>query len=501
MKISIESRASLVNVIREKWAEIRVLVLGDVMLDRYLWGSVRRVSPEAPIPVVCATNTSERPGGAANVALNIAGLGASATLVGVVGEDASAGFLKHKLQGAGVTCDLIPIGEYPTTTKLRVLCGTQQLLRIDTEETAGFPAAMYNRIMEAVRSVIDDAHAVILSDYAKGVLSEKVCQQVIGEARSRGLAVLVDPKGSNIERYRGATTICPNLSELSALLGGRRENVDEILSAAKDLVEHLGLNYLIATMSEKGIAIVQRERIFIAPASAREVFDICGAGDTVIATLAVSLASGMTAEAAVSLANLAAGTVVRKVGTVPVTRDELLMELVPNADAPPMTKIMPVERLSQQASQWRSAGQRIVLANGCFDLLHAGHVTLLQRARHENERLIVAINSDDAVRQLKGPQRPIVDERNRAHVLSALACVDAVVIFDHVSPIQLIQELRPDILVKGDEYTQDTVLGGAEMRAWGGEVRIVPNLPDCSTTALIEKARGSDWAVHAPTIA
>jgi D-beta-D-heptose 7-phosphate kinase/D-beta-D-heptose 1-phosphate adenosyltransferase len=478
----------VVQLIEGEWRHKRVLVVGDIMLDRYIWGQVERISPEAPVPVVHAGPMNERPGGAANVAMNIAGLGAQAMLFGFCGEDADSAALESSLRTSGVDALMTRVAGHPTTTKLRILSGKQQMLRLDTEQVDGYPAAAFTELVAAVRKALAVADAVVLSDYAKGVLTPEVCQAVIAATRERGIPVLVDPKQRNLERYRGATTVCPNLGELSVATGVPVREFDALLREGQKLAKELDLEYLTATLSEKGIAVLRPEAQFIAPAQARQVFDVSGAGDTVIATLALALAGELDIETAVQLANVAAGIVVGKVGTVPVTRDELLSALTPEIGLKAQEKVLTLEHLKVRAAAWRSAGERIVFTNGCFDLLHIGHITLLEDARREGDRLVVGINSDASVRGLKGPTRPIVGERERGRILAALAAVDAVIVFDEPTPLELIVALRPDVIVKGGDYSEETVVGAKEVRSWGGTVKIVPTVEGFSTTKLIAKA-------------
>lgn len=478
----------VIRLIEGEWRKSRVLVVGDIMLDRYIWGEVERISPEAPVPVVRLARRNERPGGAANVAMNIAGLEAPVTLFGFCGQDTDGMLLEKSLQESGVQAEIIAVAGHPTTTKMRILSGKQQMLRLDTEQTGGYPATAYWDLIVKVKAALADADAVVISDYAKGALSEEVCQEVIQAARRRGVPVLVDPKQRDLRRYRGATTICPNLSELALATGGQSRQLDELLEAGQDLVAQLGIDYLTATLSEKGIAVLTKDSRFVAPAVARQVFDVSGAGDTVIATLALGAAGGLNVDVAVHLANVAAGIVVGKLGTVPVRRDELLTELMPEIGLQAREKVLTLDHLKTRAAAWRSQGDRVVFTNGCFDLLHIGHITLLEQARHEGDRLVVAINSDASVRGLKGPSRPIVAERERARILAALAAVDAVVVFDDPTPLLLIEALRPDVIVKGGDYTEESVVGAKEARSWGGRVKIVPTVEGFSTTKLIAKA-------------
>lgn len=482
----------IVRLVEGEWSTKHILIIGDVMLDRYVWGDVERISPEAPVPVVRTVRRSEQPGGAGNVAMNIAGMGAKATLIGFVGEDAEGAAIETLIRRAGISAELLRVTDHPTTSKLRIIGGNQQMVRLDTEQIDGYPGQAYERLVEGYSSLVASADAVVLSDYAKGALATEVCVHAIGTARAKGIPVLVDPKQRNFGRYRGATTICPNLSELSAATGIPARETEALLGAGRKLVSELELEGLTATMSEKGIALLRETSTFIAPAVARQVFDVSGAGDTVVATLALSLASGLDLELAVQLANIAAGIVVSKVGTVPVTRDELMLSLMPQIELEAREKVLTLESLLPRIGAWRSAGERIVFTNGCFDLLHIGHITLLQDARREGDRLVVAINSDRSVHELKGPTRPIVGERERGRILAALAAVDAVVIFDEPTPLQLIEALHPDVIVKGGDYREETVVGANEIRAWGGRVKIVPTVDGYSTTKLIARANSPD---------
>jgi len=484
----IEDLHRLVRFIEVDWKNIHVLVVGDVMLDRYIWGDVKRISPEAPVPIVHAGHRSNQAGGAANVAANLVGLGAHCTLAGFVGADEDGRCLQECLSTIGVRSHLVEVSSHPTTSKLRILGGNQQILRLDIEKTDAFAENVHQQLLDTVRQVLASVNAVILSDYAKGVLSEHVCQVVIEQARKARIPVLVDPKHRSFSRYRGATTICPNLHELSAATGMVGESMQSMLSAGQHLVSELDLDFLTVTLSEKGISILREDRQEIFPAVARQVFDVSGAGDTVVAAMALAVASGLELSAAAQLANVAAGVVVSKVGTVPVTSDDLLASLMPQIELNTEEKVVELSQLKRRMLLWQSQGETVVFTNGCFDLLHIGHISLLQQARREGDRLVVAINSDESVSCLKGPSRPIVRERERAYVLAALGVVDAVVIFGESTPLELIKALRPDVLVKGGDYTEETIVGAPEIRSWGGRVKIVPTIEGFSTTKLIEKA-------------
>jgi len=475
--------------IEERWRSKRLLVLGDVMLDKYIWGEVGRISPEAPVPVVRAMHQSYQPGGAANVAMNLAKLGASVSLVGFAGGDADESLLTDGLQANGIESQFVACAGFPTVTKTRIIAGRQQMLRLDSENLGSRTEVDHERLLAKALEELPDCHAVVLSDYAKGVLAPSLCQAVITEARGLGIPVLVDPKSADFSRYRGATTICPNLQELSRAVNEDFRNLDAVLAASERMVKQLDLEYLTATLSEKGIAVVRDGYRFVAPAVARQVFDVSGAGDTVISVLALCLASGLEIESAVHLANVAAGIVVGKVGTVPIEKHELLAALTPDIALRAENKVLSLNELVRRVATWRSSGDTVVFTNGCFDLLHVGHVTLLEQARGLGDRLIVAINSDASVSGLKGPGRPVVEENARARVLAAFAAVDAVVIFGEPTPLESILAVRPDVIVKGGDYRQDDVVGAKEVSSWGGRVTIIPTVEGYSTTTLVERTR------------
>lgn len=486
----IEALHEVIREIEQTWTTKHLLVVGDVMLDKYIWGEVSRISPEAPVPVVRATHESEQPGGAANVAMNLSRLGARVTLVGFTGGDDNERLLAQSLRSSGIDPEFVSTCGFPTITKLRILGGRQQMLRLDSERPGARTEGDYTKLLRSALARIPESDAIVLSDYAKGVLSEFVCRQVIEAARRHGVPVLVDPKSSDFTRYRGATTVCPNLGELSAATHLDSLELKPLMDAAESMVQELGLDFLIATLSEKGIALIRPGNCMMAPAAARQVFDVSGAGDTVIAVLALCLASGLDPAIAVQVANVAAGIVVGKVGTVPVERHELLAALSPQIALHAEDKVVTLEELVRRAALWRANGERIVFTNGCFDLLHVGHITVLEQARRFGDRLVVAINSDLSVSKLKGPTRPIVGQGERSRVLAALAAVDAVIVFGEPTPLNLILAVRPDVLVKGGDYNIETVVGAQEVQSWGGQVKIIPTVEGFSTTGLIAKGAG-----------
>jgi D-beta-D-heptose 7-phosphate kinase/D-beta-D-heptose 1-phosphate adenosyltransferase len=480
----------VIHEIEDEWGAKRLLVIGDVMLDKYIWGEVGRISPEAPVPVVRGMRQDEKPGGAANVAMNLARLGAQTTVVGITGDDESARLLADRLRSNGVTPCFISSGEFDTITKTRILGGRQQMLRLDFERPGSIAQAALDSLLKKALELLPGSHALVLSDYAKGVITPEICQSLITAARKLGIPVLVDPKGNDYSLYRGATTICPNLVELAGAARLSPANLEAVLTAAEAMVTELDIEFLTATLSEKGIALVRPGNRFVAPAQARQVFDVSGAGDTVVAVLALSLASGVQPETAVQLANMAAGIVVGKVGTVPIEKHELLAALSPQIALHAEDRVLTRDEIVKRVALWKANGERVVFTNGCFDLLHIGHITLLEQARRCGDRLIVAINSDASVSCLKGPSRPIVRQGDRARVLAALAAVDAVVVFDESTPLELILAAQPDVLVKGGDYKAETIVGAREIQSWGGEVKIVPLVEGFSTTRLIEKGAG-----------
>jgi len=486
----IDELREVIREIENTWETKRLLVVGDVMLDKYIWGEVGRISPEAPVPVVRATHQCDKPGGAANVAMNLAMLGAQTTVVGFTGGDENERLLVAGLRTSGVASGFVVSSGFPTITKMRILGGRQQMLRLDSERSGERPQRDYDELVKSALEHMQGCDALVLSDYAKGVLTQEVCQQLIQAARKQGIPVLVDPKNIEFSRYRDATTICPNLCELAAAAGLNTRDLEMVLRAGEAMIPSLGIEFLTATLSEKGIALLRPGNRFMAPAVARQVFDVSGAGDTVIAVLALCLASGLKPESAIQLANTAAGIVVGKVGTVPVEKHELLAALAPDIALHAEDKVVSRRELASRVALWKGHGERVVFTNGCFDLLHIGHITLLEQARRFGDRLIVAINSDDSVRGLKGPNRPIVGECERGRVLAALAAVDAVVVFDEPTPLEAIVATRPDVIVKGGDYNPDTVVGAREVESWGGEVKIVPIVEGFSTTLLIEKGSG-----------
>ena len=469
-----------------EFARARVLVCGDVMLDRYWQGPTTRISPEAPVPVVRIREDGTRPGGAANVALNIAAVGGSVRLLGVVGRDEAAEKLRSALGRGGVDPVFIAADGRPTITKLRVLSRHQQLIRLDFEESlAAADAFDRAHFLEQFRAALADAQVAILSDYGKGTLADAAA--MVQSARSAGRPVLIDPKGSDWTPYRGATLITPNLGELEAVVGSCADET-AIVAKGTRLRDELDLQALLVTRSEQGMTLLERGQPPLhLPAQAREVFDVTGAGDTVIAVFGAALAAGQTLAHAAHIANIAAGIVVGKLGTATVSTEELARAVRHTHDDD--SGVLDEEDLLRRVAAARSQGQTVVMTNGCFDILHVGHVRYLEAARRLGDALIVAVNDDDSVRRLKGPTRPLNAVADRMRMLASLKCVDWVVAFSEDTPERLIGRVLPGLLVKGGDYRPEQIAGYAAVTAAGGRVVALDFHEGYSTTRLIERAR------------
>jgi len=461
----------------------RIVVAGDVMLDRYWHGDTWRISPEAPVPVVSVNADEERPGGAANVALNLASLGVRVQLHGLTGDDEAADRLQVLLDSRGIGHQLIRVDGRDTITKLRVLSHHQQLIRLDFEKGLQFNPG--DAWCETLQAAVQRMDVLVLSDYAKGSLQQ--AKRIIAAARQSGVAVVVDPKGRDFSRYHGATLVTPNLAEFEMVAGGWRDE-DDLVEKAQRLRDDFQWQALLITRGAQGMTLVEAQQVLHLPAHAKEVFDVTGAGDTVVAVVAAALAAGQSFTEAATLANIAASIVVGKLGAAVVTPVELQQATTAQLHPPPQG-VVDEGRLGTAVADARTRGERLVMTNGCFDLLHAGHVDYLQKARALGDRLIVAVNDDASIRRLKGEQRPIHTVFDRMEVIAALACVDWVVPFSEDTPERLICDTRPDVLVKGDDYHVDDIAGQQCVRANGGQVITLPLRPGHGTSAIIEKIR------------
>ncbi|MGZ4998030.1 MAG: bifunctional D-glycero-beta-D-manno-heptose-7-phosphate kinase/D-glycero-beta-D-manno-heptose 1-phosphate adenylyltransferase HldE [Methylobacter sp.] len=467
------------------FTKARIIVIGDVMLDRYWSGQAARISPEAPVPVVRVKTIEDRVGGAGNVALNIAKLGGKVTLLGVVGDDAEGEILKRLLEAEGVDCDFVVEAECRSICKLRVMAQHQQLIRIDFEETSlqFDSAALLAKLVEH----LPENNTVVFSDYGKGTLADVATY--ISKAKQVGIKVLVDPKGVDYLRYTQADLITPNLSELQAVVGVS-EHEDDLIERGRTLLRRYQIPTLLLTRGEAGMTLIQDDQVHSLPAQAKDVFDVTGAGDTVIAVMALGVALDMALYDAMYLANLAGGIVVGKLGTSTVSMQELTRAM--HGDRDSRYGIVSEDELAQILVGAKAHDERIIMTNGCFDLLHAGHVTYLQQAKALGDRLVVAVNSDASVRRLKGESRPINGLQERMTVLAALAYVDWVVSFEEETPERLYCRLLPDVIVKGGDYSSEQVAGGECVVRAGGEVKILQFVDGQSTTAMIKKARGQE---------
>lgn len=482
--------------ITEHLHRVKIVVLGDLMLDRYLVGAVERISPEAPVPILRWASERETAGGAGNVALNIVALGAQARLIGLVGDDEAGRRLTHILQSAGVTSDLVIDAQAPTISKTRVLAGHQQLLRVDHEIVNAPRPSVEQALLEKVSQAIADADALIIADYAKGCLSDGILGNAIALGKRAGIPILVDPKRADFSAYAGATYIKPNRKELSVATNVDCSIAENIRTASQNVIALTGSNVLL-TRSEDGMSFFGTDgRDLHLPTEAMEVFDVSGAGDTVAASFTLAIATGSTISGAMRFANVAAGIVVGKTGTATVTVSEILAaeSTSTTKDTVPHGALVSWEEAKAIREQWKRDGLTVAFTNGCFDLLHPGHISLLQGAAAHSDRLIVALNTDASVSKLKGPSRPVQSETARAEVMGAIRCVDLVVFFDQDTPLELIRLLVPDVLVKGADYAEEAIVGHDIVKNAGGRVERVELRQGQSTTRLIGRANDKSGA-------
>jgi D-beta-D-heptose 7-phosphate kinase / D-beta-D-heptose 1-phosphate adenosyltransferase len=473
----------------KKFEKSHILVIGDIMLDRYLWGDVQRISPEAPVPVFHIREGSEVTGGAGNVVSNLAGLGCSVTVIGVCGNDAAGERLNSLLNNGKVKSFILKDLERPTVVKTRIISSGQQLLRLDDEKAIPVNSNIKNNLIDLFKDSFSSCDAIVLSDYGKGVLkSPGLAQSIISLSNYHNIPVMVDPKGKDWDRYKGATCVTPNTKELIAVYGDTINGKEKLIKAMRSILVNYNLTWLLVTRGPLGMCLMNQdeEPIFIS-ALAREVYDVSGAGDTVIATLSLGVASGLSFQDAANVANLAAGIVVGKLGTQPINFLELKASLGISGtkiSGKYISKIISLSAAKIQVKAWQANGEKIVFTNGCFDLLHPGHIHLLNQAKELGDRLIVGINSDASVRRLKGSNRPILNEHDRASILGALDCVDQVVVFDKDTPEDLLEALKPNILAKGADYRIEEVVGREIVESYEGQVQLIPILKGYSTTDI-----------------
>ncbi len=465
----------------------KLLVVGDLMLDEYLSGRSERISPEAPVPVVEISRQELRLGGAGNVMHNLRALGCEVVSVGFVGQDEDGDELRQMLKQIGVeTAGLLPLASRQTTRKTRILSNHQQMLRIDREQNKELTSSEGLALLEQAEGNVVGCQAILLSDYLKGILTPEVVQGLIDLGRRCGIPVVIDPKGRDYTKYSRATLLTPNRKEVELATGVAIVDAQSLQQAGRSLLTSCRLESLVLTRSEAGMTIFSAAGETHLATDAREVFDVTGAGDTVLALLGYAIAAGMDVEDAACLANVGAGIVVAKVGTSTVSFDELLLDLRRRAMRDG-GKIVNAELLAQELALEKGRGRKVVFTNGCFDLLHVGHVKYLQKARALGDLLVLGLNSDASIQRLKGEKRPLIDQEERAHILAALDCIDYLVVFDEDTPYALIEQLHPDILVKGGDYQADEVVGKEIVESYGGRVELISFVDGKSTTNIIEK--------------
>jgi len=480
---------------RQIWQEIsrrasqcKILVIGDLIYDEYIWGNIQRISPEAPIPVLEWTGDNYSLGGAANVANNLSQLGAKVYLSGIVGPDEQGIRLKELMKGlkidtAGVFVDPLR----PTTRKTRILAHNQQLLRIDKESTQPLPEELEARIQEYLGNIIPEVDGIICSDYMKGVLKEGLLRRIIELATEKDKLILVDPKGKDFSKYYGVYALTPNLKEAEEASGIKIYSEADLERAAGELFRRVNCQILLITRGKDGLSLFRRDAPMVKISTeAREVYDVTGAGDTVISLFGLVLFLGFKETVAARLANIGAGIVVGKLGTAPITPQDM-DHYLDHRSIYQDRKIIPLPELLSIVNAARAQGKTIVFTNGCFDLLHVGHIQYLQQAKSLGDILIVGLNDDHSVRALKGPLRPLIKQEERARILAALGCIDYVIIFSELTPENLIRHIKPDILVKGGDYTPETVVGREIVESYGGRTEIIPYIGGHSTSGLIEK--------------
>ncbi len=471
------------------FSKCKVLVIGDVMLDRYYWGKVSRISPEAPVPVVRVMEKTGTLGGAGNVALNLAELKCQCALLGVYGNDPPGESLISILNKFDIQNRLIKSSTRPTTTKTRIISQGQQIIRLDEEETGKLENCIYKELIRRFDEQLAGTDVVIISDYGKGVLDDSLTARIINLTKKNHIPIFVDPKGENWNRYNGATCITPNLTEFNQVSPVSVADDLSLSQEAKKVIDQFELDFLLVTKGAKGLSLFGRSQPDThISAIAKEVFDVSGAGDTVIATLSAAFGTGLKMAEAAELANLAAGIVVGKIGTQPITTIELEGAFYDKGISG-ANKIFTIRQAKELIAKWHNEGKRIVFTNGCFDILHIGHIKLLHAASEEGDKLIIGLNSDSSIKRLKGPSRPVMKEDERATIIASLKYVDLVVMFEEDNPLKLINEFRPDVIVKGGDYTPETVVGHEIVESSGGRVVIFPIVDGISTTQVIEQMK------------
>lgn len=476
-----------------KFNDCKILVIGDLMIDEYVWGEVDRISPEAPVQVVAVTGEDYTLGGAGNVINNLVTLDANVWAIGVIGNDTSGKLMLERLKDLNVdTSGVIAEPQRPSTIKTRVIAAHQHVLRIDRETRKEIARQTFSKLAVAAEKLIPDAGAVLISDYGKGVITTAFLKKIIDCARKHQKPVIVDPKGFDYTKYSGASLVTPNKKEASQASGIEITDTAALHKAGEKILASTGIERMLVTLGKDGMILFEPDqKPYKIDTKARQVFDVSGAGDTVVALLGLALAAGATYKEAMALANTAAGLVVGKVGTATVSQDELDAALQPSFDSAALKQI-PLAGLERLAADLKKKGQKIVLTNGCFDLLHAGHIALFRQAKSLGDVLIVAIDDDDSVRQIKGAGRPVIRAKERVKIIGALDVVDYVVVFPTDQLKWLIKTLQPDVLTKGGNYQQETVYGHEIVEQQGGRVALIPISDDISSTAIINQIKAGE---------
>jgi D-beta-D-heptose 7-phosphate kinase/D-beta-D-heptose 1-phosphate adenosyltransferase len=467
----------------------RVLVVGDLMLDRYIWGDVGRISPEAPVPVLKVEREENKLGGSGSVIANLVCLGAQTSCCGVIGDDYHGGLVLAELEKLGVAAKgIFAVPGRPTGVKTRVIARVQHVVRVDNEDTSPFSLDIEDKVVRFIADAVPEQDLVIISDYNKGLLSERVARETVAAARKHKKPVLVDSKSGQAARFSGSTTITPNRREAEQLTGLVLDSEENIRRAAQKLMQDLDLAFATITLDREGIAILSRDSFQIFPTHPVEVYDTTGAGDMALSVMGFVMAGGCVVEDAVRLANIACGIEISRVGVSPITRQEIVARIRGMQYLAP-GKIKTQAEIVQVVAEARRKNKRIVFTNGCFDLLHIGHITYLQFAKAQGDILIVAVNTDESVRRLKGPSRPILDQTHRGQILSAIQWIDYIIFFGEDTPLELIKLVRPDILIKGAQYNKEEVVGADFVESYGGEVRLAPMVNGISTTDIVHRIR------------
>ncbi|MEQ9619655.1 MAG: D-glycero-beta-D-manno-heptose-7-phosphate kinase [Deltaproteobacteria bacterium] len=483
-----------VDEILNRFKNQKILVVGDIMLDRYVLGGVERISPEGPVPVLKVREEIETPGGAGNVALNLRTLGASVELVGTVGKDREGKELIEALAHNGIrTGGIVRDKTKPTTSKTRLIAGNQQIARIDKETNTSVSMSVEKTLIDAIKSSVNNfkPKAIIISDYAKGVVTENVASKTMKLAKEAGIFITVDPKGDNFTKYSGASAITPNEKEAGAASGVKIVDEESLKEAANTLIRITEADFVLVTRGKEGISYFSKKGdAGTIPSQAVEVFDVTGAGDTVVSVFTLSFISSYLLEESAGIANAAAGIVVSRIGAASISVSDLTAHFLKEAEKE-RSKIYKRKELSGVLSGLRAKGKKVIFTNGCFDLFHTGHLKLLREARKLGDSLVVAINSDDSVKRLKGEGRPYISETDRANLLTAIDCVDFLAVFEEDTPLEIIKELKPDVIVKGGDYSPEEVVGKEFIENRGGEVKIIPLIDGISTSSLAERIKNS----------